>query len=86
MEDSYYFWYRLDDIDFNGNTTLYETYKVYREKDLILDFEFFQNYHYPFNQQTLIFYQIHAATRVDIIFYNVAGELVFRNEFAMVKE
>lgn len=66
-------YYRLKQIDYNGNYEYSDIIKV----SIILDnFQLFQNYPNPFNPSTTIRYSVPKKSHIKISIYNINGEKV----------
>ncbi len=71
IQPGFYF-YRLKQIDFNGNVNLSETITVLLDSKS--EFNLFQNYPNPFNPETIITFTIPENGRVKLDIYNMLGE------------
>lgn len=76
VEDNYY-WYQLEDIDFNGNKRRHPSKMIYRSAPLVDKFELFQNYPNPFNSITHIKYNLPAETSVFWKIFSIDGKLIY---------
>jgi len=69
------YYYKLADIDFDGNRTFHGPVSAACEP-LPEDFQLSQNFPNPFNPRTVIRYQLPEASDVKLVIYNTAGQLV----------
>ncbi len=84
VQDDWYYWYRIEDVDFSGKKTLHETVKVHRQSAQPAEsFELRQNYPNPFNQFTHIPYRLKEPGAVTLEIYSVSGEKVFNTALGM---
>jgi len=68
------YYYRLKQIDFNGNFTYSEI--ITAEISLLKDFELYQNYPNPFNSQTTIEYKLRDKSQVTLQIINLLGQTI----------
>ncbi len=68
--ESYY--YRLQDVDFNGNITEHAEIEV----SVVRAYRLMQNYPNPFNSSTVISYQLPVASEVSLKVFDVLGREV----------
>jgi hypothetical protein len=66
--------YRLTDVNYQGQMYAHEIITL--EKNMPTRFALEQNYPNPFNPATLIRYSLHQAGAVQLLIYNVNGQLV----------
>lgn len=69
------YYYKLADVDFNGNMTFHGPVSV-RVAKVPENFALLQNYPNPFNPRTTIRFDLPQAGRVQLTIYNSAGQLV----------
>jgi hypothetical protein len=80
VNNDFFYWYQLEDVDFNGISKKHEIFKIYRNEDLAQNFKLYQNYPNPFNQGTIIEYELPSELNSEIYIYNISGQKVyFRN-------
>jgi hypothetical protein len=77
VQNGWYYWYYLEDVDFNGETERHPVKMVFRGPQVSRTFELLQNYPNPFNQSTSIPYELDTEEKVQLMIYSVSGELVF---------
>jgi hypothetical protein len=76
LENTMY-WYKLVDVDFNGQKTEHGPVQVTIQLNSNLyDFELYPNYPNPFNPTTTIRFSLPEANRVSLRIYNSMGQLV----------
>jgi len=68
------YWYKLESIDYNGNSEFSEP--ISAKLVLPTDYSLSQNYPNPFNINTAISYQIPKSSKVEINIYDIKGRLV----------
>jgi hypothetical protein len=76
VKNNYYYWYQLEDVDFNGNKKKHPIQGIFRSESMAEDFKLYQNYPNPFNPTTHIRYGIPTASQVKIEIYNTLGQKV----------
>ncbi len=87
VQDNWYYWYRLEDVDFNGKTTQHEIVEVQRNViDPVEKFSIGQNYPNPFNQTTRIPYEITKPAPVLIEIFSITGEAVYHANLGIQSE
>jgi hypothetical protein len=72
-----YYWYQLEDVDFNGVSKKHDIRKIYRNDNIAENFVVYQNYPNPFNQGTIIEYELPLESNTEIYIFNVSGQLVY---------
>lgn len=70
------YWYKLEDVDVNGNRTLHEAKSVLVEISVPDEYYLDQNYPNPFNPSTTLTYGLPESGQVVLQIYNVRGEMV----------
>jgi len=71
------YWYKLEDVDFSGNTKFHGTVSgTPMKKALPLAFRLYPNYPNPFNPVTTISYDLLEAGYVKLAVYDLRGEKV----------
>ena len=78
VENERYYWYRLEEVDYNGNKTELATRMVFRPDNLIRKFYLQQNYPNPFNQSTRIPVQVWEPGEGQFTIYSVNGQVLYR--------
>jgi hypothetical protein len=68
------YYYKLEDIDANGNVTTHGPIQI--EAALPAEFALRQNYPNPFNPSTNIEYQLPQPAQVRLVVYNALGQFV----------
>lgn len=71
---SYRIYYRLKQIDFNGNFKFSDVVMI--EDAVLNEFQLYRNYPNPFNPSTTIKYSLPRQSRIKIALYNILGNLV----------
>lgn len=71
---SYRIYYRLKQIDFNGNFKFSDVVMI--EDAVLNEFQLYRNYPNPFNPSTTIKYSLPRQSRIKISLYNILGNLV----------
>ncbi|MFZ0388878.1 MAG: FlgD immunoglobulin-like domain containing protein [Calditrichia bacterium] len=79
VQEGWYYWYYLEDVDFGGKREKHEMVKMYREESLISGFKLFANYPNPFNNSTKIRYKLPEAADVSWQIFSTEGRLVAGN-------
>ena len=77
VNNGLFYWYQLEDVDFNGSSKKHEIYKIFRNEGLAQNFKLYQNYPNPFNQGTIIEYELPSELNSQIYIYNVSGQQVY---------
>jgi hypothetical protein len=77
VSNGQYYWYQLEDVDFNGVTKKHDIRKIYRNENLAQNFMIYQNYPNPFNQGTIIEYELPSQLNAEISIYNVSGQRIY---------
>ncbi|MBL7067223.1 MAG: T9SS type A sorting domain-containing protein [Candidatus Marinimicrobia bacterium] len=71
------YWYKLEDVDYSGNTKLHGPVSAIPMKNVIpSEFRLYPNYPNPFNPVTTIAYDLPEESYVELIVYNIRGERV----------
>jgi hypothetical protein len=76
VKNNYYYWYQLEDVDFNGNKKKHPIQRVFRSESMAEDFKLYQNYPNPFNNMTNIIYELPIPSSVTWNIYSIDGKLV----------
>jgi len=76
VESGLFYWYQLEDVDFNGISQKHEILRIYRNIEVIEDFLLYQNYPNPFNNYTTIEFGVSSPSQVRISVFNVSGQVV----------
>jgi hypothetical protein len=76
VDESLAYWYKLVDVDFNGNRTGHGPISANLNANTIGDFVLHQNYPNPFNSSTTLSYELPKATFVRIDVFNALGQKI----------
>jgi hypothetical protein len=76
VQDGYYYWYQLEDIDFNGNPVRHDIKKLFRADNSIKNSVIIASYPNPFNLTTRIDYELKKNTSVKWKIYSVNGTMI----------
>lgn len=76
VQNDHFYWYQLEDIDYNNNGQRHEIVKVHRAEYVFDQFELFQNYPNPFNNSTSIQILIPRNTNGKIHIVDIRGSIV----------
>ncbi len=74
IENGKTYYYKLRQIDYNGNTSVYNAVEIEATapEQLVL----FRNYPNPFNSQTRLTFQLKNSNRVELAIYSLKGEKI----------
>lgn len=76
VQDQYYYWYYLEDIEYNGIKTKHEIKKILYKKKVLNNLKVYQNFPNPFNSETTIQFNIQKQSKVNISVYSITGKYI----------
>ena len=76
LTDGIKYWYKLEDVDYSGNTELHGPVSATPIKSVPKEFCLHPNYPNPFNPETTISYDLSEDGFVELSVYNMRGEKV----------
>ena len=76
IENECYYWYQLEQLDYNGNATKLDVKKIYRIIKVPEKIQMFQNYPNPFNSETIMNFNLPKKCEVRLSVFSIAGTLI----------
>jgi len=76
VKNKWYYWYQLEQLDYNGKSNKLEIKKLYRDIRVPKEIQIFQNYPNPFNSETNMNFNLPEKSDVRLSIYSVTGAFV----------
>jgi len=83
IRDYYYYWYKLEDIDYNGHKNIHDAFMIYRPNPLFQQVQLYQNYPNPFNEETRIKIFLPFKQSLTFSVFTLNGQLVYTNHLGI---